>query len=96
MTLRVVAHARARAGKGAELQKVFEGLVDPTRAEPGNLRYELLSNLDDELEFTFVEEWQNREALRAHLESPHVRTAAARQPELLDGEIDLRTYRLIR
>ncbi len=96
MSLRVVAHARAREGKGAELQDVFEGLVDPTRAEDGCLGYELLSSLDDELAYTFVEEWTDRAALDAHLESPHVRAANARLPELLDGEVDLRLCRLIR
>lgn len=96
MSLRVVAHARAKEGKAAELQEVFEGLVDPTRAEDGCLVYELLSSLDDELAFTFVEEWRDRAALDAHLESPHVRAANATLPELLDGEVDLRMCRLIR
>jgi quinol monooxygenase YgiN len=96
MTLRVIAHARAQEGKRAELEEVFEGLVDPTRAEPGNIRYELLASLDDELRFTFVEEWQDREALDAHLQTPHITAANARLPELLDGEVDLRMYRLIR
>ncbi len=96
MTLRVVAHARAKEGKRDELQEVFEGLIDPTRAEPGNIGYELLASLDDERSFTFVEEWRDRDALEAHLDSPHVRAATARLPELLDGEVDLRRYRSIR
>lgn len=96
MTLKVIAHARAKDGRQAEVQEVFEGLVDPTRAEEGCIGYELLSSLDDELAFTFVEEWRDRAALGAHLESPHVRAANARLPELLDGEVDLRTYRLAR
>jgi quinol monooxygenase YgiN len=96
MSLRVVAHARAREGKGAELREVFEGLVDPTRAEDGCIGYELLSSLDDELAFTFVEEWRDRAALDAHLQSPHVRAANGRLPGLLDGEVDLRMCRLIR
>lgn len=96
MTLRVIAHARAQEGKQAELQEVFEGLVDPTRAEPGNIGYELLGSLDDELDFTFVEEWQDRDALDAHLGTPHIAAANARLPELLDGEVDLRMYHTIR
>ena len=96
MTLRVVAHARAQAGKRAELQEVLEGLVDPTRAEPGNIGYELLANLDDELSFTFVEEWRDRDALESHLASPHIRAASARLPDLLDGDVDIRSYRSIR
>lgn len=96
MTLRVVAHARAKEGKRAELQEVFEGLVDPTRAEDGCLDYELLSSLDDDRAFTFFEEWTDRAALDAHLASPHVRAANRRLPELLDGEVDIRMYRSVR
>ena len=96
MSLRVVAHARAKEGKGAELQEVLEGLVDPTRAADGCLTYDLLSSLDDELMFTFVEEWTDRAALDAHLASSHIRVANGRLPELLDGEVDVRMCRLIR
>ena len=96
MSLRVVAHARAKEGKGAELREVLQGLVDPTRDEDGCLAYELLSSLDDELAFTFVEEWTDRAALDAHLASPHVQAANGRLPELLDGAVDIRTYRSIR
>lgn len=96
MTLRVVAHARAREGRGAELREVFESVVDPTRAEPGNISYELLASHDDELDFTFVEEWKDGDALDAHLATPHVKAAEARFPDLLDGDVDLRTYRLVR
>ncbi len=96
MSLRVIAHACAKEGKGTELRELFAGLVDPTRAEDGCVGYELLSSLDDELAFTFVEEWRDRAALDAHLASPHVRAANVRLPELLDGEVDLRLCRLIR
>jgi len=95
MTLRVVAHLRAQEGKGAKLGEALKGLVDPTRAEPGNISYELLGSLDDERDFTFVEEYQDSAALDAHMNSPHVLAALAAMPELVDGDLDLRTYQLI-
>jgi quinol monooxygenase YgiN len=96
MSLRVVAHARAKPGKAAELQEVFEALVDPTRSEEGCLGYELLASLDDELEFTFVEEWTDRAALDSHLASSHVRAANGRLPGLLEGEVVIGIYRPVR
>jgi quinol monooxygenase YgiN len=95
MTLRVVAHLRAQDGKGAELGEALEGLIEPTRAEPGNISYQLLASLDDERDFTFVEEYQDGDAFDAHLKTPHIEAALAGMPELLDGELDMRTYRLI-
>ncbi len=95
MTLRVVAHLRAQEGKGAALGEALKGLIDPTRAEPGNISYELLASLDDERDYTFVEEYQDGDALDAHMNTPHVQAAVAAMPELVDGDLDLRTYRLI-
>jgi quinol monooxygenase YgiN len=95
MTVRVIAHLRAQGGKGAELGEALKGLVDPSRAEPGNVSYELLASLDDERDYTFVEEYQDGDALDAHMNTPHVQAALAAMPELVDGDLDLRTYRLI-
>ena len=95
MTLRVVAHLRAQEGKGAELGEALKGLIEPTRAEPGNISYELLASLDDERDYTFVEEYLDDDALDAHMKTPHVEAALAAMPELVDGDLDLRTYRLI-
>ncbi len=95
MTLRVVAHFRAQEGKGAELGELLESLIEPTRAEPGNISYELLANLDDERNFTFVEEYLDGDALDAHFKTSHIKAALARLPELLAEELDLRTYRLV-
>jgi quinol monooxygenase YgiN len=95
MTLRVIAHLRAQEGKGAVLGEVLKGLIEPTRAEPGNISYELLASLDDERDYTFVEEYQDGDALEAHMKTRHVAAAMAAMPELVDGALDLRTYRLI-
>lgn len=95
MTLRVVAHLRAQEGKGAELGEALKGLIDPTRAEPGNISYELLASLDDDRDYTFVEEYQDGDAFDAHMETPYIAAAMAALPELVEGDIDLRTYRLI-
>ena len=95
MTLRVVAHLRAQEGKGADLEEVLRGLIEPTRAEPGNVSYQLLASLDDDRNFTFVEEYEDGDALEAHFGTSHVQGALARFPELLAEDLDLRTYRLV-
>jgi quinol monooxygenase YgiN len=95
MTLRVVAHLRAQEGKGAALGEALKGLIDPTRAEPGNISYELLASLEDDRDYTFVEEYLDGDALDAHKSTPPVAAALAAMPELVEGDLDLRTYRLI-
>ena len=95
-TLRVVARMKARAGKGSELRDLLQGLVEPTRKEPGCITYELLENNDDPGEFTFVEEWTDGKALDAHFATEHIKHALERLPELLAGDLDLRKYTCVR
>ena len=91
-TLRVIAHFRAQPGRGADLKHVLVGLVEPTRKEAGCIGYELLENLEDTREFTFVEEWQGESALEAHFSTDHVASALQEFPRLLAQELDLRKY----
>ena len=42
-----------------------------TRAEPGNLRYDVLRALDDPNHFTLYEVYESAEAMAAHREAPH-------------------------
>lgn len=94
--LHILARLRAKPDRIEDLRFLLEGLVAPTRAEPGCIRYELWRNREDPAEFTFVEEWAGDEALQAHFETQHVEDALDRFPELLETELDLRRYSLIR
>jgi quinol monooxygenase YgiN len=92
-TLKVIARIRARPEKIEEMRALLTGLVGPTRAEPGCLRYELLHNTADPADFTFVEEWRDDAALESHFNTGHVQAALARFRELADEPMDLRRYR---
>jgi len=94
-TLRVIARFRAQPGKEADLKQVLVGLIEPTREEPGCIAYDLLENLEDPREFTFVEEWQGESALEAHFSTDHIASALLEFPGLLAQELDLRKYRLL-
>ncbi len=95
MSLRVVAHLKSQEGRADELRSALEGLLAPTREEAGCISYELLESTEDGDAFTFVEEWVNPEALQAHLETSHIQAVIARFGDLLAGDMDLRTYRLV-
>ena len=94
-TLRVIARFRAQPGKESDLERVLVGLIEPTREESGCLGYELLENLEDPREFTFVEEWESESALEAHFSTDHIAGAVQVFPELLAQELDLRKYHLV-
>ena len=94
-TLRVIAHIRARPEKIEEMRALLTGLVQPTRAESGCLRYELLHNAADPTDFTFVEEWRDDSALESHFNTEHVKAALARFQEVAAEPLDLRRYRAV-
>ncbi len=71
--LTIIAHIRALDGKVAETRVFLEGLVAPTRAETGCLDYVLHQDDEHPEEFTFYENWADRAAWNAHMETPHLR-----------------------
>ncbi|MEX0344951.1 MAG: putative quinol monooxygenase [Rhizobiaceae bacterium] len=46
--------------------------IDATRKEEGCISYDLLVDVTDKKRLKFVECWENRAALDAHFETPHL------------------------
>ena len=95
MSLRIVAHVTARAGKIEETKALLLGLTGPTRKEAGCIRYELHQNNANPLDLTFIEEWESDATLDAHLQSAHLAAAFEKMPALMDGLPDIRRYTMI-
>jgi quinol monooxygenase YgiN len=80
--LTVVATFQARPGKEADLRAALISLLAPTREEPGCVSYDVHQSADDPAKFLFYEIWQSKEALDAHLRSPHLQKLVPRVDEL--------------
>ena len=83
MKVDVVAHLHAKPGCESALRAVLESFVAPTRQEKGCLRYDLHIDLDDPTKLTFIEEWESREDLVKHGQSPHIVAGRTKFSELL-------------
>jgi quinol monooxygenase YgiN len=68
----VVAISVAKPGYEEQLRKALEGIVGPTREEPGALQYDLHRDVQEPRRFVFVERWASKEALAAHAASAHI------------------------
>lgn len=68
----IVAHFTALPGKRQELLEFLQTLAEPTRQEPGCVRYELNQDLDDSSTFTFVETFADKGGFDAHCATPYV------------------------
>ncbi len=90
----VVGAFTARDGKESEAEEAFKALVDPTHAEDGCILYALHRGHDDPRKLAFVERWESKEKLDAHLESDHVKDVLAKADDLF-ASADITVYEAI-
>ena len=69
--VKVLAILVARPGKDGELRTLLGAMVAPSRAEPGNLRYDLWRDQTDSHRFVLDELYADDDAVAAHRASPH-------------------------
>jgi len=90
--LTVVAEMVAKPGKEDELKRHLLALVEPTRREDGCVQYDLHQSTGEPGRFVFYENWQSRELLERHLQSPHLQAFGAVEEELLAEPGRVLTY----
>ena len=91
----VVGSFTARPGKEAEGLAAFEELVEPTHAEDGCILYALHRGTDDPARLAFIERWESREALDAHLASPHIQAILERAEDLFGDSGDITVFEAV-
>lgn len=79
---------RAKPGREQELGRRMSTLLEPTRAEPGCLAYDLYQSTEDPAVWVVIERWRAVADLEAHILSSHMRTFLAKAGDLVDGSPD--------
>jgi len=74
----------ARPGKADQLKALLVGMVPPSRAEPGNLRYDVWQDESQLDRFVTDELYRDDAAISAHRESPHYKNYLLRVTDLAD------------
>jgi quinol monooxygenase YgiN len=70
----VIASLYAKAGAENDLRRDLVAVVEPSRKDEGNRRYELFADQNDPRRFVFVEHWAEKEAQQKHhTQSEHIR-----------------------
>jgi len=73
MTYVIVAERTASAGAEELVLEVARSMIDPTRIEPGNERFEALRDPRDPRRVVFYERYQSEAAFHEHQVTPHYR-----------------------
>lgn len=77
--LTAVTFIRGPEGSEQDLMTELLSTTAPTRAEPGNLRYDLYQSPTNKNYFMRLEVWRNPEALEAHKLTPHLKASFERR-----------------
>lgn len=70
-SVKVFAILTALEGKAADLEALLRSMAEPSRAEEGNLRYDLWQEADNPNRFVLDELYRDADAAAAHRTSPH-------------------------
>lgn len=68
-----------------------QDLIENSRKEDGNIDYNLYSNTCDGT-LLFVEQWESKEILGAHLQTEHFLTFGKNIADLVAAELDIAVY----
>ena len=91
--IHVIARHFARPDTVDEVRGILLSLIEPSRAEPGCLKYELLQNADDPTDFTFVETFASEDALKLHAAAPYIAGLAPKLKNLVARPSEVSRYR---
>lgn len=71
MKLKLIAEDFIQIDKITLVLPLYRELVEKTKLEPGCIAYDLYHDIRNEGHFVFIEEWENKLALDAHVQSEH-------------------------
>lgn len=92
MEIRIVASVKAKAEQVDAVAEAVKRVVAPSRAEAGNLQYDLHEAIDAPGTFVFFERWASREALTIHEATAHFQQLVAQ----LEGKTEKMDITLLR
>jgi quinol monooxygenase YgiN len=82
--VKIVAVLAAKQGFESELEALLRGMIAPSRAEPGNLRYDLWQDIDGPHRFVLDELYRDEAAVASHRASSHFQSYLSRINDLAD------------
>ena len=89
-------HIRIKPGRVAEFLDVFRDNFEGTRAEPGNIRFDVLQDPEDENHFVIYEAFVDEAAVDAHKKTDHyARTVEGLKDLMTSGTREKDFFRMV-
>jgi quinol monooxygenase YgiN len=88
----VIASLSGKSDKRAECVAALAKAAAASRADAGCLGYTFTVDVENPDHYVSVELWEDQASLDAHFGAPHVAELMTLAADLLDGEVDIKTY----
>jgi len=89
MPLTVIAKFQVKSGSEQVAKDKLQGMLAPSRAEAGCLNYDVFQSNDDPAILFTYENWTGKDALNAHMQTPHFKDLDSAFKELLAKPMDI-------
>ncbi|MBT2573224.1 antibiotic biosynthesis monooxygenase [Bacillus sp. ISL-51] len=83
------AYMKVKPEKREEFLGEAQSLVHHSRAEEGNVQYDLFEKAGEENTFVMLEKWKDEEAMKFHNGTEHFQGFVAKGKELLNAPLDV-------
>ena len=93
--IKVVAKNFAKEENVGKIIELCEELVRETRKEEGCYSYSLYMDSKDKTILTFIEEWEDKDALKRHLKTEHFTKIFPKVSELMAKDAEMNIYNLV-
>jgi quinol monooxygenase YgiN len=91
----VIASAKAKPGKEAELERALREVTGPTRAQPGCVQFSLYRSTSDRSTLIGFERWASAAHHQRHLQGVHVQKLMGRLTDILAEPPNIVSYEVL-
>lgn len=93
--IKVVAKAEIKEDCIETYKNLANELIHETRKEQGCITYELFQDIDHPNICSFIEAWEDQEALGRHMKSAHYERIVPQMAQLKEKPSEVNVYRLV-
>ncbi|MDW7671841.1 MAG: putative quinol monooxygenase [Bacillota bacterium] len=90
----IVAKSVLKEGKVEDFKVITRELIEESRKEAGCISYNLYQDVKNHKILTFIEEWEDLEAIELHNVSEHFTRIVPQLSELREGPSEVNLYQL--
>jgi quinol monooxygenase YgiN len=91
--LLIIAKNTVKQGTAEAFKEAAKPLIEGSRAEEGNISYDLFEDVANPNVLTFVERWKDEAAIKMHNASAHFTQAIPKLSAFAAADMDVITYR---